>query len=237
MNAEIKKKDGDSAVEWLEDPAVDIWDKLGKTEARISSTGLYKELDQWVCQMQQELPPVDVICNVAERMSKAKGEERRILAAELERLLIIEGDYSVAMQVLDEVIEEYPDHARFPASKAYLYLYHLDDPEEALRCINLALERARRDGFFLRQVLGYKARILLELGRGQQLSDVLEEIMSLRIKKLIPDVGRERDFIDRAPPGFIREDVLARYNQFRPKRPGDTTANEPPKFELADDWE
>lgn len=214
-----------------------ISSRLAAREALINSTDLYKDIDQWVCQMQQELPPVDVICNVAGRMSKAKGEERRILVGELGRLLIIEGDYSVAAQVLDEVIEEYPDDVQFPARKAYLYLYHLDDPEEALRCIDLALERARRTGFFRREVLGVKARILLELGRGQELSDVLEEIMSLRIKKSIPDIGRERDFIDRAPPGFIREDVLARYNQFRPKRPGDTTANEPPKFELPDDWE
>ena len=57
------------------------------------------------------------------------------------------------------------------------------------------------------------------------------------MKKPFPDIGRERDFVDRAPPGLIRKDVLARYNQFRPKRPEDTTANEPPKFELPDDWE
>lgn len=187
--------------------------------------------------MRQELPPVDVICNVAERMCKAKGEERRILAGELENLLIIEGDYQEALQVSDMVIEEYPNDVHSPISKASLYLYHLDDPEEALRCIDLALERACRTGFFRRQALGYKARILLELGRGQQLSDVLEEIMSMRVMKPIPDIGRERDFVDRAPPGLIREDVLGRYNQFRPKRPGDTTANEPPKFEFPDDWE
>src|SRR5580704_13292740 len=133
------------------------------------------------------------------------------------------------------MIDEYPDDVRSLTSKASLYLYHLDDPEEALRCIDLALERACRTGFFRRQALGYKARILLELGRGQQLSDVLEEIMSLRIMKPIPDIGRERDFVDRAPPGLIREDVLARYNRFRPKRLGDTTANEPPEFQFPDD--
>jgi tetratricopeptide (TPR) repeat protein len=185
--------------------------------------------------MRKELPIVDVICSVAKRMYEAKGEERRILAGELETLLILDGAYDSALEILDMMIEEYPEDARPLSSKASLYFYFLQDPEEALKWIDLALERAERTGFFRRQAFGTKARILLELGRGDQLSDVLEEIMSLRIVKGIPDIGRERDFVDRAPPGLIREDVLARYNAFRPRRAGDTTANEPPKFEFPDD--
>lgn len=50
--------------------------------------------------------------------------------------------------------------------------------------------------------------------------------------KGVADVGRERDFVDRAPPGLIPEDVLARYNRFRPKRAGDGRANEPPEYDL-----
>jgi hypothetical protein len=46
---------------------------------------------------------------------------------------------------------------------------------------------------------------------------VLDEIMSLQMIAGVPDVGRERDFVDRAPPGLIEEDVLRRYNEFRPK--------------------
>ncbi len=61
--------------------------------------------------------------------------------------------------------------------------------------------------------------------------------MSLKMMKGIPDIGRERDFVDRAPPGLISEDVVARYNEFRPKRAGDSTADEPPEFEPPDDYE
>jgi tetratricopeptide (TPR) repeat protein len=204
-------------------------------EAPINLVDLCKEIDRWVRQMRQELPLVDVICNVAERMYQAKGEERRILAGELETFLLLDGDYDNALQVLDMMIEDYPDDVGLLSRKASLYFYHLEDPEEALKWIDLTLERAERTGFFRRQTLGVKARILLELGRGDQLSDVLEEIMSLRIVKGIPDIGRERDFADRAPPGLIREDVLARYNEFRPRRAGDTAANEPPRFEFPDD--
>lgn len=75
----------------------------------------------------------------------------------------------------------------------------------------------------------------LEVGGGEGLSDVQEEIMSPEIVNGIPDIGRERDFVDRAPPGFIRKSVLERYNEFRPKRREDTSADGPPKYEPPDD--
>jgi hypothetical protein len=55
----------------------------------------------------------------------------------------------------------------------------------------------------------------------------------MRIVNSIPDIGRGRDFIDRAPPGFISKSILERYNEFRPKRPGDKSADEPPEYEPA----
>ena len=129
-----------------------------------------------------------------------------------------------------------PDDDRFPIQKATLYLYVLEDPEKALPCIDLALERAYRSGLFRREALGNKARILLELRRGEELSEVLEEIMAMQMIKGVADVGRERDFVDRAPPGLISVNVLARYNQFRPKRAGDGTDNELPEYEPPE-WE
>ena len=52
----------------------------------------------------------------------------------------------------------------------------------------------------------------------------------------VADVGRDRDFVDHAPPGMILDDVLVRYNQFRPKRPDVGTANKPPEWEPPE-WE
>jgi tetratricopeptide (TPR) repeat protein len=158
-----------------------------------------------------------------------------MLAAQLVSLCWEAGQYSEALRILDEMIESYPDDVRSAIRKATLHLHSLDDPEEALSWIGVALERAHRTGFFRREALGDKARILLQLGRGDELSHVLEEIMALQMIKDVPDVGRERDFIDRAPPGLIRTEVLARYNQFRPKRPSDTTSDEPPEYEPPDD--
>jgi tetratricopeptide (TPR) repeat protein len=172
---------------------------------------------------------------VSDRFETAAGEDRRWLGFELGFLLKEAERYDEALLLYAKLMERYPDDVRPALSRAMTFFYCLDDPDEALRCINVALDRARRTGFFRREALGDKARILLALGRGDELSDLLEEIMSLQITKDIPDIARERDFVDRAPPGFIREDVLGRYNQFRPKRPDDTTANEPPKYEPSDE--
>lgn len=168
-------------------------------------------------------------------MEKVDEEDHYVLALQLAQLLREAERFTEVVQVLDEMIERYPDDVRSAMSKATNYLYFLEDPEEALECINLALRRAYRTGFSRREALGNKARILLKLGRGDELSDVLEEIMSLQIVKGIPDIGRERDFVDRAPPGLIRKSVLDRYNEFRPKRSGDTSNDEPPRFEPPDD--
>jgi hypothetical protein len=193
------------------------------------------DLYDWVEHLRRTLPIDAAIRTVSDSLEKVDGEDRHVLASELAQLLCEAERYTEAVQVLDWIMQRYPDDVRCAMSKATNYLYFLGDPEEALKCINLALQRAYRTGFFRREALGKKARILLKLGRGDELSDVLEEIMSLQIVKGIPDIGRERDFVDRAPPGLIRKGVLDRYNEFRPKRPGDTSADEPPRYEPPDD--
>ena len=196
----------------------------------IKSRSSIYELHDWVEHLRRTLPIDAAIRTVADGLDKAGGGDRNHLASVLADLLREAERYTEAMQVLDGIMQRYPDDVRCAMSKAFLHFYLLEEPEEALKCINMALQRASRTGFFRREALGNKARILLKLGRGNVLSDVLEEIMSLKIVKGIPDIGRERDFVDRAPPGLIRKGVLDRYNEFRPKRPGDTSVDEPPEY-------
>ncbi len=190
-----------------------------------------KELDSWLDQLQAELPLDDVIEIVLAKMQSGDNEDQYYLALNLKWLFVEARREREALPVLDEMIERFPDDVRFPISKASLYFYYLEDAQEALRCIDLGLERAYRTGFFRREALGVKARILLQLGRGEQLARVLEEILSVQMIKGIPDVGRERDFVDRAPPGLIPKDIIARYDEFRPKRAGDSAPDEPPEYE------
>lgn len=191
----------------------------------------------WMRQLSRGAAPNDIVDAISARLRTAEGEDRYQLTLQLEHFLVIANRDREALQLLDQMIEELPDDVLLPMRKAIINLYFVQDLEEALKWIDVALERAYRTGFFRREALGTKARIFLKLGRGDELSDVLEEIMSLQMVKGALDIGRERDFVDRAPPGLIRKNVLERYNEFRPKRPGDTSANELPKYELPDDFQ
>jgi tetratricopeptide (TPR) repeat protein len=199
--------------------------------AIIASFNSPVEFEEWIRALRRQVPLDRAVRIVAEKASTAEGNDYRFLANEL-RQAERDGD---ALQVLDELLLRYPDDVHCAITKANIYFYSLDQPVDALKWIDLALERANRTLCFRREVLGSKARILLKLGRGDALSDVLEEIMSLQIAHGVPDIGRERDFVDRAPPGLIRKNVLERYNEFRPRRPSDTTADEPPPFSEPDD--
>lgn len=175
------------------------------------------ELENWATDLRKELSLDDVIKAVKKRIDAADDVDRYQLASILKELLIETGREQEALRLIDEMIQRLPDDVRFPIAKASLNFYFLNDLEEALASIDEALARARRTGFFRREALGVKARILLKLGLGEQLSQILEEIMNLEMKQGVPDIGRERDFVDRAPPELISEDLRTRYDAFCPK--------------------
>ncbi len=174
------------------------------------------ELARWTMELLKTLPLPDVIKAVDERRRDADGDDYRALTMDLSFFLCAAGRESEAVPIIDEMIARLLDDVRFPIVRHYASS-SMNDPGKALEVIEVALARAHRTEFFRREALGVKARILLELGHGDQLSQTLEEMMALEIKRDIPDSGRERDFVDRAPPGMIREDVLARYNVFAGK--------------------
>ena len=156
---------------------------VSRQEALIRSVD-YIKLRRWLDQVRSELPLSDAIDIITARMRTANDEVHHILAGALADLWSLAGRDDEALQVLGETMACYPDDVRPAISKATKYLYALKNPEEALRCIDVALERAYR-----------------------------------------------------TLPGLIRKDVLDRYNVFRPKRAGDSTADEPPEFEHPDDAE
>jgi tetratricopeptide (TPR) repeat protein len=180
-----------------------------------------EELSRWTHELWKTLPLADAIAAIEQRRHEADDDDNRTLTLDLRHFLSLAGREDEADRILDEMMKRMPDDVLLALSKASLHFYDMDNPETALEAVNAALIRAYRTGFFRREALGVKARILLKLGRGDQLSRTLEEIMSLEMTQGIPDIMRERDFVDRAPAGMIAEDVLARYNAFCPKRDGE----------------
>jgi tetratricopeptide (TPR) repeat protein len=115
--------------------------------AVINSRNSIYELYDWVEHLRRTLPIDVAIRTVSDSLVKVDGEDHHVLASQLAELLRDAGRYTEALQVLDGMMQRYPDDVRPAMSKATNYLYCLEDPEEALECINLALQRAYRTGF------------------------------------------------------------------------------------------
>jgi tetratricopeptide (TPR) repeat protein len=167
--------------------------------------------------LQSKVSEEEAIERVRSRLKTANAEDQPTLTYILGILLVDANQPDEALPLFDRVMELQPDNVRCVIAKAAVTLKHRDDPERALQMIELALERAFRTRFYRRQALGEKAWILVKLGRGTEVGQVLEQIMSLEMFSDVRDVGRERDFVDRAPAGLIPEHILARYDRFCPK--------------------
>lgn len=199
-----------------------------------------RKVDHWLGelrldQLRNNISSEEAIRCVQSQLDDATAADRPTLALSLYMLLTEVGRYDEALQLMDRMIAQVPANVKFPIAKALLYFNRLDDSEKALDAIELALQRAFRTKFFRRDALGEKARMLLRLGRGKELDQVLEQIMSLEIPPGIPDVVRQRDFVDDAPPGLISDAIVARYDRFCPKPADDLASGEPPKWTPLDE--
>jgi hypothetical protein len=155
---------------------------------------------------------------VRARLQDADDKDWPILAFDLQSFLVDRERYDEALQVLDDMLARDPDDTTCAIFKARIYHDHLGETAKGLEGIDHALELAFRSRHWRRAALGDKARMLLTLRRGNELGQVLEQIMALQMSHDTHDTPRERDFVDDAPPGFIAADIVARYDEFCPRR-------------------
>ncbi len=179
-----------------------------------------EEVFRWCEGLMRELPVPEALEAIKARWRAGVPGEDPWLASKLRSQLTSAAvDLTKeAEAVIEEMIARLPDDVRFVIAMTRLHHYHLGGPGRALEYSDEALARAERTGLFRREVLGTRARIFLDLRRFDELNQALEAIMALETSSDAPDIPPERDFVDDAPPGAIRPDVLARYNAFRPKR-------------------
>jgi hypothetical protein len=108
---------------------------------------LYGWLAQlWLSRARKVISIDEAIDRVRSRMQSEGEEARYKLALNLKWLLVEAGRFDEVLQWIDYVIERVPDDVRFAISKAELCFNRLDDPENALEAIDLALERALSTG-------------------------------------------------------------------------------------------
>src|SRR5690349_2462454 len=110
----------------------------------IEPSDSFEEFERWVYQAQIErLVPVGILIQIiSTRLRKADSQDYCYLALLLVSFLRGRERDSEALELLDQVIERCPDNVRAPLCKAERLLYFLDNPEGALKSVDVALERA-----------------------------------------------------------------------------------------------
>ena len=192
----------------------------------------HRTLHEWI-ELQRKVLPLDAaIDQVRSRCHAASHTDKAVLESELYALLVEAGGRDEALQLLDAAIAQRPGEVLSPTGWRF---YDHDDRDEELRLIDFALVRACSSGTWVRYILGSKAWLLVFLRRGDELGQVLEQIMAHKVRREVPDVGRERYFVDASPPGVIPADIRARYDVFCPKRASDVPFP-PPEFE-SPEWD
>jgi hypothetical protein len=179
----------------------------------------HRVLREWV-ELQRKILPLDMaIEQLRSRLLKTGANERDALEYELYALLIEEGREDEALHLFDAAIAQRPKEVLAPGD-GWLDRRRLNARDD-LTLVDFALERARRSGTWVRSLLGSKAWDFVWLRRGEELGQVLDQIVAHEVRSDVPDIGRERHFVDASPPGLIPQDIRARYDVFCPKRPGD----------------
>jgi|SRR5215470_7798311 len=173
---------------------------------------------------------------------RMEGESDWLVLSELRSLLAMEhsreGNYAAAEAIHLQEFEEDPDDPMPLISLAGQKLYYEDQPELAMSFIDRAISVAYRSGIFRRHALATKARIALELKRYDVVESVLKDILQLTFNRKNFDIGRERDILDRLPPGSIDPEVARQYDEYcraKGKLPSAHQGREPPEWDDADE--
>jgi len=173
------------------------------------------EIHRWHQEWQQSQPDTDIIPVLEDRIRRETHPSRlhtlRYFLADAHR---DRANYVASEAVFLADFEADPARPMPLIFLAGQKLYYEEQPEAAMPVIDRAVEVALRSGTFRRHALGVKARIALALDRHDVVEDVLRQIMALAFTRGNADIGAERDFLDRLPPGSIDADVARAYDEY-----------------------
>ncbi len=174
-----------------------------------------EDIYRWHQEWLESPPDMDIIPFIEDRIRRELHPSRlrvlRYLLADAHRE---RGNYAAAEAALLSNFDADPENPQPLVFLARQKLYHEEQPEAAMPVIDRAVEVALRFGMFRRDALGVKARIALALDRHDVVEDVLRRIMALTFTRGNPDVGAERGFFDRLPPGSIDAEVARAYDEY-----------------------
>jgi hypothetical protein len=186
-------------------------DAANAVRRRHPADEVYRWRDEWL----ESGPEIDLVAALEQKIANERHPKRlhalRSLLAQEQR---VRRNYLASEAVYLADFDAAPDEPHPLIFLAQQKLYDEERPEDAMSIIDRAVDVAMRSGVWRREALGVKARIALELAVYPVVEDVLRQIMQLVFTRGNPDVGAERDFFDRLPPGSVDPDVAHAYDEY-----------------------
>jgi hypothetical protein len=183
--------------------------------AAIRAKDPIEEIHCWHAEWRQANGSADIIPILKSRISR-ESDPMKINA--LRYFLANEyrdnGDYAASSAVYLDEFNDDPSEPMPLITLAGQKLFWENQPEEAMRIIDQAVDAALRSGTFRRLALGFKARIGLRIHAYRAVEDALKQIMELTFTRGNLDIRIERDFLDQWPPGSIDPAVARRYGEY-----------------------
>jgi hypothetical protein len=151
-------------------------------------------------------------------LDEADRDKRAFHLGFLEVVLIAQGQDAAALDVIHQRLRDAPDDplewgslARFHSVRHDTTEFSPDPLRAALDAIDVAVEKARRTGHYLRFCLNDRCRIAVAMQRWDLLDDSLRQILAIPPGRGVPDIQLEDDFLRRVPDGVIDPKVMAAY--------------------------
>jgi hypothetical protein len=173
------------------------------------------DIHRWVDETLRTDGQANIIRAIEDRM-KGETDEAvlRVLNFRLAGEFKSRGRYSEAERIYLMLFDQWPSEPAPLISLAEQKLYFEEEAVAARQIIDRALEVAFRSGNFRRQALGVKARILLKLGKYEDIEDIIRRLMNIAPAPGDVDVGIERDFFDRLPAGAIDAELARQFDRY-----------------------
>jgi protein-disulfide isomerase-like protein with CxxC motif len=169
----------------------------------------------WCRSLREGAPDVDIVPILQQRIrDETYPAKLHALRHELATAHRLRRDHTAAEAVMLADAAANPDEPLPLISLADHKLYAEGNPTAAMAFIGRAVEVAMRTGIFRRHALATKARIALALADHAVVEDAMRRIMQLTFTRGHPDIGVERDILDRLPPGAIDEEVAQAYDAY-----------------------
>jgi histidine ammonia-lyase len=123
------------------------------------------------------------------------------------------GKLEAAEDAIKTQINLAPDNPEAWLQLASHYFSFAHDLPRALSTVEVAVEKAAREGNFVRQAHAERTRIALEMKNYQVVESSLAKLIEHSPKPGSIDVELESDFLPRIPAGDVRNDLVENYKR------------------------